>query len=167
MSAHIPRGVQHLVGHAGAAGGVVHIEHVVVLELDVVKAAVQGCGDHGAGVAQLHPLGACSGAAACPAGVHQVDLGAVLVQLVAQHLGVDLGVHGHEGLAKQGGEGGLGLGDAALGAGQLGGEAVTKWYMAASLLRRLIGGRTPKASAVRKMTTLGMPPSPGIWALEI
>ena len=41
-------------------------------------------------------------------------------------------------------------------------KPVTKWYMAASLLRRLIGGRTPKASAVRKMTTLGMPPSPGI-----
>src|SRR5699024_5989137 len=116
-------GVQHLGGHAGAAGGVVHVEHIVVLELHIVKAAVQGCGDHGAGVAQLHPLGACGGAAAGPGGVHQVDLGAVLVQLVAQHLGIDLGVHGHEGLAEQGGEGGLGLGDAALGTGQLGGEA--------------------------------------------
>src|SRR5699024_9539855 len=61
-------GVQHLGGHAGAAGGVVHVEHIVVLELHIVKAAVQGCGDHGAGVAQLHPLGACGGAAAGPAG---------------------------------------------------------------------------------------------------
>ena len=40
-------GVQHLGGHAGAAGGVVDVKDVVVLELDAVKAAVQSGGDHG------------------------------------------------------------------------------------------------------------------------
>lgn len=40
---------------------------------------------------------------------------------------------------------------------------VTKWYIAASLLSREMGGKTPKLSAVRKMMTVGMPPLPG-WA---
>ena len=40
---------------------------------------------------------------------------------------------------------------------------VTKWYIAASLLSREMGGKTPKLSAVRKMITVGMPPLPG-WA---
>ena len=34
----------------------------------------------------------------------------------------------------------------------------TKWYMAAFLFRREMGGSTPKASAVSMMTTLGRPP---------
>lgn len=46
-------------------------------------------------------------------------------------------------------------------------KPVTKWYIAASSSRREIGGRTPNASAVRKMTTFGMPPTPGMAALEI
>ena len=46
-------------------------------------------------------------------------------------------------------------------------KPVMKWYIAASLLRREIGGRTPKLSAVRKMMTFGMPPMPGMAALGI
>ena len=57
-----------------------------------------------------------------------------------------------EGLAEAGGEGRGGLGDAALGAGQLRGEAGQEVVL--GLLRRQDGdgGRTPKASADRKMT---------------
>src|SRR5215470_337532 len=42
-----------------------------------------------------------------------------------------------------------------------------KWYIACSVLRREIGGKTPKASAVRKMMFLGCPPTPGITALSM
>ena len=80
-----------------------------------------GC-DHGPGVFELH-AGHGAGLAAEPAGVHQEDLGAGLVQLLAQHLGVDRGRPGEEGLAEQGGEGGDRLLDAALRAGQLAGVA--------------------------------------------
>ena len=44
---------------------------------------------------------------------------------------------------------------------------VTNWYIAASWSSLEIGGNTPKASAVKKITTLGTPPTPGIWAFWI
>ena len=44
---------------------------------------------------------------------------------------------------------------------------VTKWYIAAFSSSLEIGGSTPKASAVRKITTFGIPPFPGICALSI
>ena len=44
---------------------------------------------------------------------------------------------------------------------------VTKWYIAAFSSNLEIGGSTPNASAVKKITTLGIPPTPGICALEI
>ena len=39
-------------------------------------------------------------------------------------------------------------------------KPVTKWYMAASRVRRAMGGSTPKASQVRKNTMLGSGPVP-------
>ena len=95
----------------------------MMLEFDMVEVAVEGSGDHCAGVSQLHALCAGGCAAACPTGVDQVDLCAALTDALAEHLGIDGRIHRHEGLAKQGGEGGLRLGNAALGAGELGGEA--------------------------------------------
>ena len=44
-------------------------------------------------------------------------------------------------------------------------KPVTKWYIAAFLSNLEIGGNTPKASAVKKITTFGMPPIEGIAAL--
>ena len=43
-------------------------------------------------------------------------------------------------------------------------KPVTNWYIAASFESREIGGSTPNESQVRKMTTFGMPPMPGIAA---
>ena len=57
-----------------------------------------------------------------------------------------------EGLAEAGGEGGSGLGDAALGAGQLGGEAGQEVVLSLLGVRMDTGGSTPKASADRKIT---------------
>ena len=41
-------------------------------------------------------------------------------------------------------------------------KPVTKWYIAAFLSNLEIGGNTPNASAVKKITTLGIPPLEGI-----
>ena len=62
-------------------------------------------------------------AGAVPAGVDQISLGAALLHLLDQLLSVLGGMQLQEGLAEAGGEGRGGLGDAALGAGQLRGEA--------------------------------------------
>ena len=61
--------------------------------------------------------------AANPASVDQIDAGATVGDTLAEHLGIDHGVERHKRLAKQRGESGRGLGDADLGAGDLGGEA--------------------------------------------
>ena len=44
---------------------------------------------------------------------------------------------------------------------------VTKWYIAASWLNLEIGGNTPKESAVKNITTFGIPPTPDNSALGI
>ena len=59
-------------------------------------------------------------AAANPAGVDQVDARASVGDTLAEHLGVDHGVERHKRLAKQRRERRRGLGDADLGAGDLG-----------------------------------------------
>ena len=43
-------------------------------------------------------------------------------------------------------------------------KPVTKWYMAASAVRREMGGNTPKASQVKNSTTLGVVPMPLVHA---
>lgn len=56
-----------------------------------------------------------------PAGVEEPGVGLVLLDLVGQHLGVLHGVQSKEGLGEAAGEGSLGLGDAVLSTGHLGG----------------------------------------------
>lgn len=77
--------------------------------------------ENGTGVLEGAPLAALAVAGADPAGVEEPGVGLVLVDLVGKHLGVSHGVEGKEGLGEAAGEGGLGLGDAVLGAGHLGG----------------------------------------------
>ena len=83
-----------------------------------VDSAAQDRVDDAAGILDGDAL-----AGAVPAGVDQVSLGAGLLHLLDQLLSVLGGMQLQEGLAEAGGEGRGGLGDAALGAGQLRGEA--------------------------------------------
>ena len=62
-------------------------------------------------------------AAADPAGVDQVHTRAAVGDALTEHLGIDHGVERHKRLAKQRRERGRGLGDADLGAGDLGRKA--------------------------------------------
>ena len=62
-------------------------------------------------------------AAANPAGVDQVDARATVSDALAEHLGVNQRVERHKRLSEQRGERGRGLGDADLGAGNLGRKA--------------------------------------------
>ena len=105
-----------------ARGGNVDVKDVVVHELAVLDGAVEGARDQGARVCQLnamtHPV-----AATDPAGVDQVDARAAVGDALAEHLGVDHGVERHKRLAEQRGERGRGLGDADLGARDLGRKA--------------------------------------------
>src|SRR5690606_33501337 len=84
-----PRGlrIQDLVGHARAAGRDHQAEVLFLLELDEIQVAVEGGADHGSRVLQVDAL-AHAVAAAAPARVHQVHLGAVAADALAQHLGV-------------------------------------------------------------------------------
>ena len=108
--------------HVRAAQGHIHAEALVVGEGLLVQLAGEGRAHHGAGGGELHAM-AHAVAAARPAGVHQVDAGMVALDALAQHLGVVQRVERHEGLAEERREGGHGLLDALLGAGDLGGEA--------------------------------------------
>jgi hypothetical protein len=73
----------------------------VELELALLQFAVEGRGDHRAGQGQFHAVAALAVAAAGPAGVDQVDVGAVLVDPFAQQLGVTAGGQREEGSPKQ------------------------------------------------------------------
>ena len=73
---------------------------------------------HGAGVGELHPL-AHAVRAAAPSGVHQPDVGVVLMQQRAEHLGVLGGMPDEEDGAEACRERGLRFRDAALGARDL------------------------------------------------
>lgn len=116
-------GVQQIIGHVGAGLGHLQVENVVVLKLGVGElAGVDGVED-GAGVLEGASLAALGEAGADPAGVEQPGVGLVLLNLVGEHAGVLHGVQGQEGLGEAAGEGGLGLVDAVLGAGHLGGVA--------------------------------------------
>ena len=85
-------------------------------------AAVDGIED-GAGVLEGAALAAGGSAGTDPARVEQPGVGLVVGDFVGEHGGVAHGVQGQEGLGEARGEGGLGLGDAVLGAGHLGGVA--------------------------------------------
>lgn len=79
--------------------------------------------EDGAGVLERATLAAGRGAGSDPAGVEEPGVGLVLGDLLREHLGVAHGVEGEEGLGEARGEGGLGLRDAVLGTGHLGGVA--------------------------------------------
>ena len=76
--------------------------------------------EDGTGIFEGTALAAGGGAGADPARVEQPGVGVVVGDLVREHLGVAHGMQGEEGLGEAGGEGGLGLGDALLGACHLG-----------------------------------------------
>ena len=103
---------------AGQRGGNLEVEVRDLLGGGLVDSAAQDCVDDAAGILDGNAL-----AGAIPAGVDQVSLGAGLLHLLDQLLSVLGGMQLQEGLAEAGREGRGGLGDAALGAGQLRGEA--------------------------------------------
>ena len=105
-----------------ARGGNVDVKDIVVHKLAVLDGAVEGARDQGARVGQLNAM-THAVAAANPTGVDQIDAGATVGDALTEHLGIDHGVERHKRLAKQRGERGRGLGDADLGAGDLGRKA--------------------------------------------
>ena len=121
-SAQVPRGDSTSRGHVGHRGRHLEAEDRILHVLRPVERAGERGPDHRPGVRQLH-AGAGAVGAAGPAGVHQPDPRAVLRDLLAQHLGVHARMQRQERRAEAGGEGRARLGDAALGAGDLGGVA--------------------------------------------
>ena len=111
-------GIQNAGVNAGQLRGNLEVEHGDGLGGRGVNGAGQDGVNDTTGILNGDTL-----AGAVPAGVDQVSLGAGDLHLLDQLLGVLGGMQLQEGLAEAGGEGGGGLGDAALGAGQLGGEA--------------------------------------------
>ena len=105
-------------GNASQLGGDLKIEVRQLLGRSLVDIAVQDGVDDAAGILDGDTL-----AGAVPAGVDEVGLCAALFHLLDEFFGVLGRMQFEEGLAKAGGEGRGGLGDAALGAGQLRGEA--------------------------------------------
>ena len=105
-----------------ARGGNVDVKDVVVHELAVLDGTVESAGHQGTRVGKLDAM-AHAVAAANPASVDQIDAGATVGDTLAEHLGIDHGIERHKRLAKQRGERGRGLGDADLGAGNLGRKA--------------------------------------------
>ena len=103
---------------AGQRGGNLKVEVRDLLGGGLVDSAAQDRVDDAAGILDGDAL-----AGAVPAGVDEVSLRAGLLHLLDQLLSVLGGMQLEEGLAEAGREGRGGLGDAALGAGQLRGEA--------------------------------------------
>ena len=115
---------------AGQRGGNLEVEVRDLLGGGLVDSAAQDRVDDAAGILDGDAL-----AGAVPAGVDQISLGAGLLHLLDQLLSVLGGMQLEEGLTEAGREGRGGLGDAALGAGQLGGEA------AQEVVLGLLGGQ--------------------------
>lgn len=116
-------GVENLGVDAAEGLGDLKVEVGLSDKLGVEDGAVEDGVDAGTGVLDAHALGAGSGAATAPAGVDKVDVGVVLGDLLLEELTVLGGGESHEGSTEAGTEGGGGLGDAALGTGDLGGVA--------------------------------------------
>src|SRR5690606_1703646 len=109
-------GVEVAAADAWYRRGVGQIEDGQGFGSGVLQGSAGDGGNHRPGHRDGKALAVGAGAAG-PAGVHQVDSAAEVVDALHQQLGVDPGGAGHEGGAKTGGEGG---GDAGL-APQLGG----------------------------------------------
>ena len=124
-------------------GGNLEVEVGNLLGGHVVDIAVQDSIDDATGVLDGDAL-----AGAVPAGVDQVSLSAAHLHLLDQLLSVLGGVQLQESLAEASGEGGGGLGDAALGASQLCGEAGQEVVL--GLLRGQDGDRGQNAECVSR-----------------
>jgi hypothetical protein len=83
---------------------------------DLVEVAVEGGGDHCAGVSEIDAA-AFAIIAAGPTGVDHPDLDTVAGYLIAEQCGIAAGVQGEEGRAEAGAEGRFWLGDACFRAG--------------------------------------------------
>ena len=136
-------GIQDSGIHAGQLGGNLEVEVGDLLGGSLVDGTAQDGVDDAAGILDGDAL-----AGAVPAGVHQVSLGAAGLHLLHQFLSVLGGMQLQEGLAEASGEGGGGLGDAALGAGQLCGEAGQEVVL--GLLRSQDGDRGQDAECISR-----------------
>ena len=124
---------EQAVVHTVHVSGHLQVEAVIVLQRSLLDGAVQNSVDAGTGHGDIHAL-AHSVAATSPAGVQQVHLGAMAVELLTEQLGVHDGVHGHESSSETGGEVGHGLLNATLGSSDLGGVS------AEEVVHGLLGG---------------------------
>lgn len=118
--------VEKLTGDAGAGGGDLEVEDVVVLVLDLGKLATMDGVEDGAGVLERASLAALRETGADPSGVEQPGVGIVVLDLLGKHLGVAHGVERQEGLGKAGREGGLRFEDTVFRTGHLGGVATNE-----------------------------------------
>lgn len=138
-------GVEQFVRHVGDLGGHLEVKDLVVRVLGVGQfAAVDGV-ENGTGVLERATLGDAR-LATDPAGVDQPGIGLVLGHLFGQHGRVALGMEHEEWRAKAGGEGGLGLGNAIFGAGDLG--RVARDEVVHGLLGCELGDRRKDAKGV-------------------
>ena len=96
------------------------VEALVMAHLRLLDGAVEDAINAGTSDRDIHTL-TNSVTTTSPTGVEEVDLGAMAVELLTKELGVDDGVHGHEGATEAGGEVGDGLLDTTLSTGDLGG----------------------------------------------
>lgn len=116
-------GVQQVLRDVGAGLGNLQVEDVVVLELNLGELArVDGVED-GTSVLEGASLAALGETGTDPTGVEKPGVGLVLLNLVGKHASVLHGVQSQEGLSEAAREGSLGLVDAVLGTGHLGGVA--------------------------------------------
>src|SRR5204863_123021 len=108
-------------------------------------AGIDGVHD-GAGIAELDAV-ADARRTADPAGVHEPDLRAMLLQFRAEELGVFFRMPDEEGTAEAGGEGGFGARDADFGAGDFGGVAAEKVILGLLESQLADGGQNSKGVA--------------------
>ena len=121
-------------------------EDRMLYRLHFIESTAQRGTHHGARIAELHPLTFTIGAAG-PAGVHEPHDHVVLRDVVAEHLRVDGRFSRHERSTEARAEGGLRLGDSALGSGDLGG--VAREEMVHRLLRGELGDWRQHAERIR------------------
>jgi len=115
--------------HVGQLGGHLEVEERNLLGGSLEDAAIEDSIDDTAGVGDADAL-----ASAVPASVDQISLGTALLHALHELLCILRGMQLQECLAEASAEGGSGLGDAALCAGELSGEA------AEEVVLRLLGG---------------------------
>lgn len=114
-------GVEKLGGDVGTGLGDLEVEDTVVLVLNIGELTGVDGVENSTGVLEGASLAALSETGTDPTGVEEPGVGLVGLDLVGKHLGVLHGVQSKEGLSEAAGESSLGLGDAVLSTGHLGG----------------------------------------------